>query len=324
MATLKDIAKEVGVSVATVSYVLNNTGSVGDAMTKQVLAAVKKLNYTPNRRAQAMRTGLSKSIGLVLPDLTNPYFPELAQKVEDEARQRGVAVVLIDSQNNIDAENQGLSILAQQSVDGIIWCPVSNVTLEKKAAINCPIVLIDRPSHGFDVVHANYRAGGALAAEHAIKLGHKKVGLLSGPQDIEGAVQRRNGFIERAKKDLEIVWDVEVPFTTELNAAALKALSSREATFIFAADDLIAIGAINALMDMGMNVPQDVSVIGFDNIPWSLMVRPKLTTISQPIADIGKVAVDILSQRIKSPDKIVCSIILDVNLVVRNSTKSIL
>ena len=319
MPTLKDVAKEVGVSVATVSYVLNNTGSVGETVSKQVLAAVKKLGYTPNRRAQAMRTGFSQSIGLVLPDLTNPFFPELAQKVEDEARKQGIAVVLIDSQNNIEAETQGLSILAQQSVDGIIWCPVGNVTHEKKAATNCPIVLIDRPSQGFDVVHANYRAGGAIAAEHALQLGHTKIGLLSGPQNIESAIQRRNGFVEQAKNKLDIVWEIEVPFTTELNAAALTALASKEATFIFAADDLIAIGAINALMDIGLNVPNDVSVIGFDNIPWATMIRPKLTTISQPIADIGKVAVDILVQRIHDPEKTVCSFILDVNLIVRDS-----
>ncbi len=319
MTTLKDVAKEVGVSVATVSYVLNKTGSVSEAVSKQVLAAVKKLNYSPNRRAQAMRTGISQSIGLVLPDLTNPFFPELAQKVENEARKRGIAVVLIDSQNNIDAETQGLSILAQQSVDGIIWCSIGEVTPEKMHGIHCPVVLIDRASQGFDVVHANYRSGGAQVAEHALVLGHKKIGLLSGPQDIDSAMQRRNGFLEKAKNNLEVVWEVEVPFSTELNEAALAALKSKSATLIFAADDLIAIGAINALSDLGIRVPEDVSVIGFDNIPWSSLVRPKLTTISQPISDIGKVAVDILFQRIQAPEKTVCSIILDVNLVVRDS-----
>lgn len=319
MSTLKDVAKEVGVSVATVSYVLNKTGSVSDDVSKKVLAAVKKLNYTPNRRAQAMRTGFSQSIGLVLPDLTNPFFPELAQKVEKEARKRGIAVVLIDSQNTLEAETQGLSILSQQGVDGIIWCPVSDVPPERKATIGCPVVLIDRPSSGFDVVHANYRAGGALMADHALALGHHKIGLLSGPQDIESAVLRRNGFLEKAKDKLDIAWDVEVAFSTDLNELAIAALKSNTATLIVAADDLIAIGAINALTDLGLEVPKDVSVIGFDNIPWATMIRPKLTTISQPIADIGKVAVDILVQRIHDPEKTVCSFILDVNLIVRDS-----
>ena len=319
MSTLKDIAKEVGVSVATVSYVLNNTGSVGEEVRKRVLAAVKKLNYRPNRRAQAMRTGVSQSIGLVLPDLTNPFFPELAQSVENEARKRGMAVVLIDSQNNAEAELQGLAILQQQGVDGIIWCPVDDLVAQKATHLNCPIVLIDRPAQGFDVVHSNYRRGGALAAEHAIANGHRSVGILCGPRNIDSAEQRRMGFREQAEGKLDIVWEVEVPYATCLNEAACAALASGQASFVFAADDLIAIGAINSLNDRGIRVPEDVSIIGFDNIPWAELIRPKLTTISQPITDIGRASVDILLQKIHSPERIACAIILDVKLIERDS-----
>lgn len=319
MATLKDIAKEVGVSVATVSYVLNNTGSVGEDVKKKVHEAVKKLNYRPNRRAQAMRTGISKSIGLVLPDLTNPFFPELAQSVENEARKRGIAVVLIDAQNNSDAELQGLAILQQQGVDGIIWCPVNHLVTQRITHIDLPIVLVDRPAQGFDVVHSNYRLGGALAADHALSLGHRRIGILCGPRNIDSAEQRRLGFKERLKDEADIVWEIEVPYSTSLNPAAFEALAAKTATLVFAADDLIAIGAINSLNDMGMKVPEDLSIIGFDNIPWAELIRPKLTTISQPITEIGRISVDVLLQKIQFPGRATCSTILDVQLVKRDS-----
>jgi LacI family transcriptional regulator len=319
MSTLKDVAKEVGVSVATVSYVINGTGSVGDEVRKRVLAAVQKLNYRPNRRAQAMRTGVSQSIGLVLPDLTNPFFPELAQSVENEARKRGMAVVLIDSQNNAEAELQGLAILQQQGVDGIIWCPVDDLVEQKAAKLNCPIVLIDRPVQGFDVVHSNYRLGGAMAAEHAISQGHRRVGILCGPRNIDSAEQRRLGFREKAAGKLDIVWEVEVPYATTLNEPACTALASGDASFVFAANDIIAIGAINSLNDKGIRVPDDISIIGFDDIPWAELIRPKLTTISQPFTDIGRASVDLLLQKIQTPKRITNTIILEVKLVVRDS-----
>jgi LacI family transcriptional regulator len=277
----------------------------------------------PNRRAQAMRTGVSQSIGLVLPDLTNPFFPEIAQSVENEARKQGMAVVLIDSQNNPEAELQGLSILTQQGVDGIIWCPVDDQVARKAAHLNCPVVLIDRPADGFDVVHANYRRGGELAAEHALAMGHKKIGILCGPHMIPSAAQRRAGFIEKAAGKLDIVWEVEVAFSTALNAAALEALDSGSVTFVFAADDLIAIGAINALNDMGKKVPEDVSILGFDNIPWAELVRPKLSTIAQPMADIGRTAMDLLMQKIHIPERASCSITLEVCVISRNSVIAI-
>ncbi|PCK07512.1 MAG: LacI family transcriptional regulator [Alteromonadaceae bacterium] len=324
MPTLKDVAKDVGVSVATVSYVLNNSGSVGEAVREKVLAAVERLNYRPNRQAQAMRTGLSRSIGLVLPDLTNPFFPELAQKVENEARSRGIIVILIDTQNCPEAEKQGLIMLGQQSVDGIIWCPVGDTAPSTLKEARCPVVLIDRPIAGFDVVQSDYRVGGALAAEHAIALGHKRVGLLSGPSSVASAVQRRAGFLERASNNLEVIWDINVPFTTELTDEARERLRAKDVTMVVAAADLIAVGAMNYLGESGLKVPQDISLIGFDDIPWAIILRPKLTTISQPTAEIGREAVEVLAQRIKDPQKPVRSVVLEVELKVRDSTRSMI
>ncbi len=325
MSTLKDVATRVGVSVATVSYVLTGRGSVSVETRTKVLAAVKELDYRPNRSAQAMRTGYSQSIGLLLPDLTNPFFPELAQKIENAARQLKFSVLLVDCQGKQETEEEAFELLKQQGVDGIIWCPASDNVPPSLASLTCPTVIIDRPIAGFDAVHSDYSKGGRILAEYALSLGHKKIGLLSGPSQIEGARRRREGFIEVAEahaKHLEVVWDVEVPFSTDLNQQAVEKLKLNNVSLIVAADDLIAVGAISALNELGLNVPEDVSVTGFDNIPWTTVVTPKLTTVNQPISEMGAKAVAMLTEKIAKPEKEISTVVLDVNLVERASVKS--
>ncbi len=324
MSTLKDVANRVGVSVATVSYALTGRGSVSEETRKKVLAAVKELSYRPNRTAQAMRTGFTQSIGLLLPDLTNPFFPELAQKIENAARQRDFSVLLVDCQSNTDTEAEAFDLLRQQGVDGIIWVPSTDLIPDAVQQRNCPLVIIDRPVPGFDAVHSDYRRGGQLLAEYAIKMGHKRIGLLSGPSHIEGARRRRQGFLDIVEKNkdlLEIVWDTEVAFNTELNDKARECLKQNSVSLIVAADDLIAVGSMSALSEMNINVPGDVSITGYDNIPWSTVVTPKLTTVNQPTAAMGEEAVDMLMQKIADPDKPSRTILLDVELVERQTVQ---
>ena len=185
MVTVKDIAAAVGVSVATVSNVLNERPNVGAVTRRKVLAAARRLGYRPNRAAQAMRTGRTRAIGLVLPDLTNPFFPELAQAVESKARSLGLVVCLIDSQNSVQGESDGFALLMQHAVDGVIWCPLGPRSPGSLKSISGPIVLIDRPRPGYAVVHSNYLQGGrllagALTAQSValvIKAHAKRVGL---------------------------------------------------------------------------------------------------------------------------------------------------
>lgn len=324
MTTLKDVARAVGVSVATVSYVLTGRGSVSKETSVRVMAAVKKLGYRPNRTAQAMRTGFTQSIGLLLPDLTNPFFPQLAQKIENAARQRDFSVLLVDCQSNSDTEAEAFNLLKQQGVDGIIWCPASDSAPDSIHSVGCPVVIIDRPISGFDSVYSDYYKGGRLLGEYALSMGHTEVGLLSGPSHIEGARKRRQGFIDAvtgSDKTLNIVWDLEVPFSTELTEESLLRLTKKDVSLIVAADDLIAVGAISALNEIGLHVPEDVSVTGFDNIPWSTVVTPKLTTINQAISAMGGEAVDILAEKISEPSMPIRTVLLDVELVERHSVK---
>jgi len=309
--------------MATVSNVLNGRPNVGPAVRRKVLRVARELGYRPNRAAQAMRTGRTRAIGLVLPDLTNPFFPELAQTVENRARSLGLAVCLIDSQGSSHSESDGFALLMQHAVDGIIWCPLGSRLPASLKKFSGPVVLIDRPRPGFAVVHSNYEMGGRLLAEYSLRMGHTRVGLLSGPRSLESARQRRDGFVNTHPKDIEIVWEVNVPFDGALTAEAINCLRRRKgATLVVAGNDLIAISAIRCLEEHGEAVPQGVSVTGFDNIRWTDLVRPRLTTIAQPVGAIGARAVELMLERIAGEKAAaVPPTIFDVTLIERDSVK---
>jgi len=321
MATVKDIAATVGVSVATVSNVLNGRPNVGRVNRQRVLRVAKQLGYRPNRAAQAMRTGRTRAIGLVLPDLTNPFFPELAQAVENTARSLGLLVCLIDSQGRVDGEADGFALLMQHAVDGVIWCPVAPRLPAHLQTLARPVVLIERPRPGFAVVHSNYVMGGRLLAQYALRMGHTRVGLLSGPQNLESARQRRDGFVN-AFPPGEIAWAVNVGFDGLLTPGARDALiRRRNATLIVAGNDLIAISAIRFLAEQGVSVPDEVSITGFDNISWADVIRPRLTTIAQPVGAIGAKAVELMQERMSGAKIATRRTIFDVALVERDSVK---
>lgn len=322
MATVKDIAAAVGVSVATVSNVLNGRPNVGRVIRQRVLRVAKELGYRPNRSAQAMRTGRTRAIGLVLPDLTNPFFPELAQAVENTARSLGLLVCLVDSQGRVDGEADGFALLTQHAVDGIIWCPVGSRAPAHLKTLARPVVLIDRPRPGFAVVHSNYVMGGRLLAKYALKMGHTRVGLLSGPRNLESARQRRDAFVDAFPRNIQIAWEVNVGFDGLLTAAACDALRRRRnATLIVAGNDLIAISAIRCLAEAGVRVPDDVSITGFDNIRWTDVVTPRLTTIAQPVGAIGAKAVQLMQQRMSGEKIASRRTIFDVALIERDSVR---
>jgi LacI family transcriptional regulator len=298
MTTLRDIAKAVGVSVATVSNVLNGRPNVGRDIRAKVLKVAKERGYSPNLAAQAMRTGRTRAIGLVLPDLTNPFFAALAQAVENSARTAGLLVCLVDSQGRAEGESEGFALLLRHAVDGVIWCPVGQKVPLPARISAPPIVLIDRPRPKYDVVHADYRMGGRLLAEYARRMGHTRIGLLSGPEDIDSARQRRDGFVRAFPRAFKIAWEARVNFDGVLTGAATAALTRRRsATLVVAGNDLIAINAIRCLTEHGIRVPDEVSITGFDDIRWTDVVTPRLTTIAQPVGAIGAKAVELIRDR---------------------------
>lgn len=323
MTKLKDVAKKAGVSVATVSYVLNDSGSVSKRVKNKVLTAVRTLGYTPNRAAQAMRTGRTKTLGLVLPDLLNPFFPEMAQVFENIARELGYSIFLVDTKHSVEIEKEGINSLIQQGVDGIIWFPKTQENTAHGISAHVPIIVLDRELPGFDIVRPNHEEGGRLQSEYLLEMGHKKVGLISGPLSVDNMRLRRDAFVEAFRKNGKIAWELENPFSMEITAINKKQLSKGKPTAIVAGNDMIAVGVIKTLNELGIAVPEQVSVIGFDNISWCEVVSPALTTIRMQLKEIAAEAVSLLLRRITEPNTPQRKIVINVELVTRDSVAKI-
>jgi len=316
-ATIKDIAQASGVSIATVSYVLNGSKKVTDEVRIRVLETARGLGYNPNNSARSLRTGRSKTLGLILPDLTNPFFPEIAQSVQSEARSLGYATILFDTQNDAALEARAVELLAEYRVDGAVWALIGE---SPAVPAPFPVVLLDRPVEAFDGVYADHREGGRLVAALARALGHRRVGLLSGPANVASARLRRAGFLDAAGTALGIVWEAEVPFGRDLPAAAVEALRGGTATFVFAANDLVALAALEVLHGAGLRVPEDVSLVGFDDISWARLAPMSLTTVRQPFTELGAASIRLLHERITHPDRPRRHEVLSPQLIRRGST----
>lgn len=295
--TLKQVAESAGVSTATVSFVLNKSKAVSSATRIKVENALAKLDYRISSPARALRTGRHQAIGLLLPDLANPFFPGLAQAVTESAWQRGHAVILASSRGADPAiEAEALTALEERT-DGIIWIP-GHATPRRMP--ECATVVLDRPCESlaaFDSVSADHYAGGRAVAALARTLGHRRVGLFTGPAISPSAESRRAGFLDHAA-GLDIVWQRDVPFALELPDPAAALLADSRIDLVVAASDVGAIAALRVLRRIGRAVPSEVSLIGFDDIPWAALSEPPLTTIRQPVAELGEAAVAMLLERI--------------------------
>jgi LacI family transcriptional regulator len=321
-ATLHDVAAEAGVSIATVSYVLNNSGSISTDMRKKVRKAAAKLGYRQNRAARAMKTGHSDIIGLVIPNIENPFFATLAQAVLLECRRHDLQVFLVDTEGSHDTELKAMQGLVQQGVDGIIVFPIDDTAIGGGIGDDVPVVVLDRDSPDRDLVQAEYAEGGRLLANHLLELGHKRFGILEGPQVATSAKERSVGFAKAIGRKGKIVWREEHPFSMTLTDVAEKRLKQKDATAVVCGNDLIAMGVIQFFDKLGVDVPGDVSVVGFDDIEFSKVVSPPLTTIHLPTAQMGIEAVNLLTRRLQteqSPDSR-SRVVLDVDLKIRGSS----
>lgn len=316
--SLRDVAEHAGVSTATVSFVLNSTKPVAAETRERVEQAISALNYRRSSSARALRTGRHHAVGLLLPDLANPFFPALAQAVTEAAWRRGYALILASAGEDAAAEGEAIAALAERS-DGIIWIPGSVRTPVQPAV---PMVVLDRPSRqlaAFDSISADHHAGAAAAASLLGRLGRRRVGLLTGPADSSSASSRRGGFLETLDP-ASLLWQCEAPFTINLPDRAAKLLADPALDAVFAASDVMAIGALRKLQELGRDVPGDVVLVGYDDIPWAALVEPQLTTIRQPVAELGECAVVTLEARIADPERPLVHHLLPVGLIERAST----
>jgi LacI family transcriptional regulator len=317
--TLKQVAEAASVSLATASYCLNEGGSVGQQTRERVKAVAQRLGYRPNLAAKAMRTGRTKALGLVVPDLTNPFFPQLTQSVVVAAGAAGYDVFLTDTLGSKDTEARSIGALIRRGIDGLIWFPIDDNAPTDISLGSLPTVVIDRALEGLDCIVADCEAGGRLAALELLEAGHRRIGMLSGPSAALSARQRTAGARSVIQDGAELVWDIEVAYSADLDSNIMETLARRDVTAIIAGADVIAVGAITELRRLGLRVPEDISVVGFDNIPWSELCSPPLTTIDMPISDMGFEAVQAVVRRIGAPGEPRRRTVFDVSVVQRAS-----
>lgn len=328
--TMKDVAHRAGVSITTVSHVINKTRFVSDELCQRVQAVMDELNYRPNNLARSLRVGETKSIGLIVPDNSNPFFAEVSRTVEDIGFEKGYGVFLCNSDDIIEKEAAYVSMLIAKQVDGVIFIATGNTQEHLLDLMQCniPVVVVDRdlPHTLVDVVLVNNEQGGHDATQYLLDLGHRDIGCIAGPSRLTPSAARVSGYrraLEAAgipvREDLVVSGDFR-PRSGETAVASLLKLD-QPPTAVFACNDLMAIGALRGLRNHGLKAPQDISVVGFDDIPLAAEVSPALTTIAQPIVELATCATDLLISRIQHNrvgEDTQCRV-LDTKLIVRHS-----
>lgn len=322
--TILDVASHAGVSKATVSRVINNNPKVNDQIKQRVLQSVKELGYRPNAVARNLANSTSNVIGLILPDITNPYFPIIARGIEDAAHRVGFSLFICNTDNSPSIEREYIEKMMDQQVGGIIL--ISSILDEKKVSelseLNIPFVLCDRfiKDTPFDTVSIdNYKAS-YEAVLHFIQKGHRHICHISGPSHVQSAEMRREAYVD-AMKNYQLEPCVRIGnFSYESGYELMKSiLEERSPTAVFAANDLIALGAMYAIQEQGLSIPNDISVIGCDDILFAQMSNPKLSTIFVPAYEIGVSAVNMLVERIKGVRSTSKNLILDHQFIQRES-----
>lgn len=307
--TIRDVAKLAGVSLATVSNVVNGTRPVAAETRARVQRAVEALGYAPHAAARSMRGGTSGLIGLIVADITNPFFTSLVQSIERAASSYGHAVLLCNSDEDVEREQQHLQLLHTQRVDGIVLAATGHASRGRAAALDrlrVPVVLVDRAfgEFGLDAVMLDNRRAALEATRHIVGWGHRRIAMLTGPATLSTGADRIAGYREALLEagiavDESLVRDTGFREERAYEAACELLGAPARPTAIFAANNLIAIGVMRAIADLKLSCPNDVSVVSIDDFPWVNAFRPRLTTVAQPVAAMGEAAVRLLFARIE-------------------------
>lgn len=311
MITLREVALESGVNLSTASRSLSGSYGVHPSTRKKVLEVAQRLNYRPNRVARVLATGRSNSIGLIISDIRNPYFAEVARGAEDAAFESGSDLILCNTDLNAEKQLRYVDSLLEKQVDGIIMnsaAPLDKSQLERLAEFNVPIVLLNKTakSRNISTVFADNYEGGRLAARYLIGLGHTKAVHLTGVRNHGNLKERARGFLSEFAAGGLSAPQVHHGLHTEAGGydLGIKILADRaNVSAVFTANDVMAFGFIRAAVKLGVKIPKDVSVIGFDDVSIAEIVTPPLTTISQPIYEVGHSAVELLLKLISQKDE---------------------
>ncbi len=329
MSTIKDVAALAGVSFTTVSHVLNNTRPVSADARARVLAAVDEIGYFPSAVARSLRRSETKIVGVLVPNVRNPFFAELVVGVEACCRQAGYSVFLCNSDNDPKHQQAYMRTLLEKRIDGLLLSSAGDT--ETLAATfrhaSVPVVTVDRlvPGARADRVSVNNQLGALEAVRHLLALGHRRIGCVSGPAEFEVTQERVAGWrtaLQEAGIEPRPDWLVESDFSTAGGYEAVKALLRRqpELTAVFTGNDLMAMGALRAAAELGLSVPSQLSVVGFDAIELGSYIYPAITSVGCSIRDLGREAGRALIERIENPQAPFKDLQLTPQLVLREST----
>lgn len=327
MATLIDVARLAGVSPMTASRVVNGASSVSAALRERVERAVAESGYMPNTVARNLRSRQTDTVGLVLPDMTNPFFTTLAQGVETALREGGISLLLTNTDEREEEERRIVPVLLQHQVDGLLIVPAADGTEAVRLCRDqgVPVVLVDRRPgvHDVDVVRSDAETGALDLGRLLVGLGHRHAAVLTGPAAVRTAVDRATGFNRAFEEACLLAPVVEHgSFTIESGAAMARSAMAHHPrlTALFAANNFIAIGVMHALNDLGLRVPEDVALVAFDDLPSAMITFPFFTVAAQPAFEMGQRAVAMLLDRRASPDAPAQDVVLAAELVIRRSS----
>jgi LacI family transcriptional regulator len=327
--TIYDIAKEAGVSATTVSKVINNKGRISEKTRKRIMAIIEELHYQPNVLASAMKGKSTYTIALLIPDAANPIYAQYLKHIEEYGQELGFSVVMCSTGSDPEKEAKHITLLNQKRVDGFIIASVfkNEPALKQLIEEEIPIVLISlqRPELPVGSVAGDDYLGGYIATEHLLSLGHRRIGIIAENATISG-MERIKGYqkaLENAgiEVDESLIIGINEPTIDCAEIFAKELLSSgQRPTAIFGCNDMLAIGAMLAAKGLGMVIPDEISIIGFDNTVMCKIVEPPLSSVAIPVHEMGRQAMELLIQQIEKKDNMKQRITLLPELVIRQST----
>jgi LacI family transcriptional regulator len=330
MSTISDVAKRAGVSTMTVSRVINSSGYIAHETQERVEKAIAELGFVPNALARSLRFKQTKTIALVLTDITNPFFTTLARGVEDAASENGFTVMFTNTDESSDEEAENLNTLLQKQVDGVLLVPAgsSNESVTYLQERSIPVVVLDRrvPDVKVDTVCSDSVPGAYQVTRHLIDLGHRSIAIISGPLHISTSADRAEGYrlaMQEAGLPIDVQWVQHGHFTQDSGYEMVKALLPLQPrpTAVLAANNFIAIGAYAALRDAGLRIPEDISLVTFDDLPAKLMLEPFLTTVDQSAYEMGYQATKLLLTHLSGETPAEPRVIvLPTRLIIRSSS----
>jgi LacI family transcriptional regulator/LacI family repressor for deo operon, udp, cdd, tsx, nupC, and nupG len=331
MASLQEVARRAKVSIATVSRVLNKSDKVVPETRAVVEQALLDLGYRPSRVARRLRmnSGRAHLVGLIIPDIQNPFYAEIARGVEDVAYANEYALILCNSDENLDKERFYLDVMRDESVDGLVLPPFddSDAAVIGMVKTGLPVVCVDRSLARVqtDLVEVDNHRGAFAAVTHLIEKGHRSIGLIEGRSHVSTSRERRRGYLDAlaahgitARKELMRSGD----FKQESGRVLANELFDlrKPPTAVFVCNNLMTVGALAALHHRGLRVPHDVAVVGFDDLPWAEALDPPPTVVRQPAYEVGRQAMELLLKRIMEPARPAVTVRLLPELVIRRST----